>query len=139
MYMKLEKNKNQINYYGTGRRKCAIARVYISSGTGNILINGEIAIQYLQYNSNYIKLITKPLQLLGLENTYDINIISKGGGLTGQASAIKLGIARALCVLDKNNRVILKSAGQLTRDSRVKERRKYGLKKARKAPQFSKR
>nr|ARO90970.1 30S ribosomal protein S9 [Corynoplastis japonica] len=137
--MTLEIKSKEINYYGTGRRKCAIARVYLGSGSGNLIINGRQGNEYLQNNANYIRLIKEPLNLLGLDTEYNIMVNTSGGGLTGQASAIKLGIARALCQINLTNRPILKSSGQLTRDARVKERKKYGLRKARKAPQYSKR
>ena len=94
---------------------------------------------YRQENLNYIQKINTPLLLVGMENIYDIRIKTQGGGLTGQTDAITLGIARALIKLGEENRAILKTAGLLTRDARIKERKKYGLKKARKASQFSKR
>nr|YP_009370232.1 30S ribosomal protein S9 [Bulboplastis apyrenoidosa]ARO90721.1 30S ribosomal protein S9 [Bulboplastis apyrenoidosa] len=132
-------NPIKISYYGTGRRKASIARVYVIYGSGNVFINGQLGIKYLQYNASHLNLVLKPLKLLSLDNKYDLMISTKGGGLTGQANAIKLGVARALCTLDPNNRSILKSSGMLTRDSRVYDTKKYGLRKARKAPQFSKR
>nr|YP_010337480.1 ribosomal protein S9 [Dixoniella grisea]UNJ17065.1 ribosomal protein S9 [Dixoniella grisea] len=135
----LNTSQNKISYYGTGRRKSSIARVYVIYGSGNVFINGQLGIKYLQYNASHLNLVLKPLKLLSLDSKYDLMITTKGGGITGQANAIKLGVARALCMLDQNNRSILKSSGMLTRDSRVKERKKYGLRKARKAPQFSKR
>lgn len=123
-----------------GRRKTAIAQVeLISGGTGEITINGKPGIDYMQNNSRFPKVIQGPLESLGLEDTYDLVIKCSGGGLTGQAEAIQLGLARALCEMKTTNRPPLKAEGFLTRDSRSKERKKYGLKKARKAPQFSKR
>ena len=126
-------------YWGTGRRKSAIARVRLIPGTGQLLINKRPGDNYLQYNPTYLMTTRAPLEVLGLENDYDILVNVKGGGLTGQADAIRMGVARALCQLDPENRKPLKLEGYLTRDPRSKERRKYGLKKARKAPQFSKR
>nr|YP_010337008.1 ribosomal protein S9 [Madagascaria erythrocladioides]QUE29038.1 ribosomal protein S9 [Madagascaria erythrocladioides]UNJ16593.1 ribosomal protein S9 [Madagascaria erythrocladioides] len=129
----------KIMYYGTGRRKTAIARVIIKPGNGKLKINGINGEKYLQYNPNYLKESKHPLLVLGLEGDYDISVNSHGGGLTGQAQAIKLGLARALCKMNTEYRTPLKSEGDLSRDSRSKERRKYGLRKARKAPQYSKR
>ena len=122
-----------------GRRKSAIANVQVLPGNGNIFINNKTINDYLQQNPALVHIIQTPLDTLGLQTNYDIQIQVSGGGISGQVKAIQLGIARALCVVDSNNRTILKAKNFLTRDSRVKERRKYGLKKARKAPQFSKR
>jgi small subunit ribosomal protein S9 len=123
-----------------GRRKKAIARVeLLSGGTGEITINGKTSEAYMQNNPVFPRAIQGPLESLGLEDTYDLVIQCSGGGLTGQAEAIQLGLARALCQLKTTNRAPLKAEGFLTRDPRCKERKKYGLKKARKAPQFSKR
>jgi small subunit ribosomal protein S9 len=131
---------NDINVlYGLGRRKSANAQVTLTLGSGEIIINDIEASKYLQYNQNYLQKIKYPLILLGIENDYKLQIRAKGGGLTGQADAITLGLARALTKLNVSNRKILKEKGLLTRDSRIKERKKYGLKKARKASQFSKR
>lgn len=126
-------------YQGTGRRKNAIARVRLVPGDGTITINGKPGDLYLQFNAEYLSGAKAPLETLGLESEYDVLVTAHGGGLTGQADAIKLGVARALCQLDPENRKPLKVEGYLTRDPRAKERRKYGLRKARKAPQFSKR
>ncbi len=126
-------------YQGTGRRKNAIARVRLVPGTGLIVINGKPGEYYLQGNPAYLAAAKAPLETLGLEGEYDILVNAHGGGLTGQADAIKMGAARALCQLDPENRGPLKIEGLLTRDPRAKERRKYGLRKARKAPQYSKR
>jgi small subunit ribosomal protein S9 len=125
--------------YGLGRRKRSVAQVRVFKGSGNIIINGEPAESYLQYNLKNLQIIKAPLELLNLNSTVDIVVLSRGGGLTGQADSIQLGMARAFCSLDPFNRTLLKSMGFLSRDSRIKERKKYGLKKARKAPQFSKR
>ena len=124
---------------GLGKRKRAVARVFLVPGTGKIIINKVSGEKYLQYNTNYLNAIFSPLEKLNLNNQFDIIAIVKGGGLTGQTDAIKLGVARALCYMSSENRASLKAEGFLTRDSRRKERKKYGLKKARKAPQFSKR
>jgi|AntAceMinimDraft_5_1070358.scaffolds.fasta_scaffold00862_15 small subunit ribosomal protein S9 len=132
-------NTDKIISYGIGRRKQAIAQVILKPGNGKLTINEKMGSLYLQNNSYYLQKINNPFLILGIENTYDINIKTSGGGLTGQTDAISLGIARALTKLTSDNRGILKKAGLLTRDSRIKERRKYGLKKARKASQFSKR
>ena len=124
---------------GLGRRKEAIARVFLLPGEGNITINKKSGDKYLQYNETYLNTVWAPLETLNLEKQFDIVAIVNGGGLTGQAQAIQLGVARRLCDMDKENRSILKPFGFLTRDSRIKERKKYGLRKARKAPQYSKR
>nr|YP_009315811.1 Ribosomal protein S9 [Trichogloeopsis pedicellata]SCW24469.1 Ribosomal protein S9 [Trichogloeopsis pedicellata] len=126
-------------YTGTGRRKSSIARVKLIPGSGKLVINGLPGESYLQFSPNYIRITYGPLYTLGLKTEYDILVNTRGGGLTGQADAIRLGIARALCCINPENRIALKADGHLTRDPRVKERRKYGLRKARKAPQFSKR
>ena len=107
--------------------------------TGHMVVNHKPGELYLQFNSQYINAAKAPLIKLGLENTYDIYVNTHGGGIKGQADAIKLGVARALCYISSDNRSSLKTAGYLTRDARCKERKKYGLRKARKAPQFSKR
>lgn len=128
-----------IVYSGTGRRKSAVARVRLVPGSGRLIINGLPGESYLQFSPNYLRISYAPLKVLGLKNEYDILVKTEGGGLTGQANAIKLGVARALCHINPSNRQTLKAEGYLTRDSRIKERRKYGLRKARKAPQYSKR
>lgn len=124
---------------GLGKRKEATARVFLISGKGNLIINKTSGNKYLQYNNIYLNTVWAPLKALNLEDRYDIITLVRGGGLTGQAQAIQLGVARQLCKQDPKNRIILKPFGFLTRDSRIKERKKYGLKKARKAPQYSKR
>jgi small subunit ribosomal protein S9 len=126
-------------YWGTGRRKASIARVRLIPGSGNVVVNNRPADDYFNRIPGYISVLKSPLETLGLEAEYDIFVNAHGGGLTGQADAVKLGVARALCELDPDNRQPLKSEGYLTRDPRCKERKKYGLHKARKAPQFSKR
>jgi small subunit ribosomal protein S9 len=122
-----------------GRRKEAVAKVKLLTGEGTVLVNNKPVEAYFQYNSQYIQFLKAPLLSLGLENSYNISIQAKGGGLKGQSEAVKLGIARALCSISNENRPLLKKEGYLTRDYRSKERKKYGLRKARKAPQFSKR
>lgn len=129
----------KITYSGTGKRKSAIARVRLTPGSGKLIINGVPGESYLQFSPNYLRISYAPLKVLGLNQEYDIHVNTAGGGLTGQANAIRLGVARALCTINAENRSTLKSEGYLTRDSRVKERKKYGLRKARKAPQYSKR
>ena len=124
---------------GLGKRKEAIARVFLIPGKGNLIINKTSGDKYLQYNQSYLNLIWAPLKELNLENQFDIVSLVKGGGLTGQAHAIQLGVARQLCKINNENRAILKPFGFLTRDARIKERKKYGLRKSRKAPQYSKR
>ncbi|CAL9067170.1 small ribosomal subunit protein uS9c-like isoform X2 [Musa acuminata AAA Group] len=124
---------------GTGRRKCAIARVVLQEGTGKFVINYRDAKEYLQGNPLWLQYIKTPLLTLGFESSYDVFVKAQGGGLSGQAQAISLGIARALLKVSQNHRSPLKKEGLLTRDSRVVERKKVGLKKARKAPQYSKR
>lgn len=124
---------------GLGKRKQAIARVFLIPGEGNIIINKISGDKYLQYNETYLGMVWGPLEKLNLEKQFDIVAIVNGGGLTGQAESIQLGVARLVCRMDPENRKILKPFGYLTRDPRIKERKKYGLRKARKAPQYSKR
>jgi len=124
---------------GLGKRKQAVARVFLIPGEGNLIVNKVSGNKYLQYNDSYLNTVWAPLKALNLDKQFDIVTLVKGGGLTGQAHAIQLGVARQLCKLDTQNRAILKPFGFLTRDSRIKERKKYGLRKARKAPQYSKR
>ena len=125
-------------YYGTGRRKSSVARVYVMPGTGNITINKRDIDDYFGLETLKV-IVRQPLETIGATDKFDIKISVHGGGYTGQAGAIRHGIARALVQADADNRPALKKAGFLTRDSRMKERKKYGLKKARRAPQFSKR
>ena len=129
----------QVVYLGTGRRKTSVARVRLVPGKGVITINGRPGDHYLNFNPAYLSAVKSPLETLGLGESYDVLVNVYGGGLTGQADAIKQGAARALCDLSPDNRKPLKIEGHLSRDPRAKERRKYGLKKARKAPQYSKR
>ena len=131
--------KKKLQFWGTGRRKKAIARVrLIPGGNGTIVINDRAFEDYFpQGTLQYI--VKQPIVLLGVETKYDIVVNVIGGGYTGQAGAIRLGVARALLEAEENSRPALKAEGFLTRDPRSKERKKYGLKKARRAPQFSKR
>ena len=125
-------------YYGTGRRKSSVARVRILPGNGKITINKRDIEEY--FGRDVLStLVRQPLVVTNTEGKYDIIVNVKGGGTTGQAGAVRHGIARALITIDEDFRGPLKKAGYLTRDPRMKERKKYGLKKARKAPQFSKR
>ena len=125
-------------YYGTGRRKASVARVYLRNGEGRIKVNGK---DFQEYFRGIIRAVQalEPLRVTGTAGRFDATITVEGGGPAGQADAIKLGLARALVRLDADNRTKLKPAGLLTRDAREVERKKYGLKKARRAPQFSKR
>ena len=126
------------SYYGTGRRKSSVARVYLLEGTGKITVNKRNIDEYFPLET--LKLIVRqPLELTGTTSKFDVKVNVFGGGNTGQAGAIRHGISRALLEVDIENRPALKKAGFLTRDSRMKERKKYGLKAARRAPQFSKR
>lgn len=122
-----------------GRRKSSIAQITLQSGQGEFLINGKPAFIYMQENPSFLVGIQAPLEFLGIQKFFLINVTVKGGGLAGQADAIKLAVARAICKIDSNYRGSIKKRGYLVRDARIKERKKYGLKKARKAPQFSKR
>ncbi|MCL2386000.1 MAG: 30S ribosomal protein S9 [Defluviitaleaceae bacterium] len=127
-----------VSYYGTGRRKSAVARVYLMPGKGNIIINKRGIDDY--FGLDTLKLIVRqPLELTSTTGKFDVKVNVYGGGYTGQAGAIRHGISRALLVADDDFRQPLKKAGFLTRDPRMKERKKYGLKGARRAPQFSKR
>lgn len=127
-----------VQFQGTGRRKNAVARVRLVPGTGNIVVNNKQLDAY--FGKKTLEMIVKqPLDLTGTLGRFDVLCRVHGGGTTGQAGAVRLGVARALLKADTNLRPALKRAGFLTRDPRMKERRKYGLKKARKASQFSKR
>ena len=127
------------NYYGTGRRKKSIARVYLKAGNGNITINKRPIDEYFGLETLKV-IVRQPLVATETSEKFDVVVTVKGGGTTGQAGAIRHGISRALLQADSDEyRPTLKKAGFLTRDPRMKERKKYGLKKARRAPQFSKR
>lgn len=133
-------------FIGTGRRKRSVARVRMTSGKGKITINGRDVDEYLPFKTLVMDL-TQPLEVTKTRDKFDIEVSVYGGGFSGQTGAIRLGITRALLEYDQNTdptsdssfRKILKQAGFITRDARIKERKKYGLKKARRAPQFSKR
>ncbi len=136
--MATKNTKKKIQFWGTGRRKKAVARVRIMQGSGTFQINKRSLDEYFGLDTlKYI--VNQPLVLTDMVGKLDIYVSVKGGGFTGQAGAVRHGIARALLELDSSFREPLKKAGFLTRDPRMKERKKYGLKKARKAPQFSKR
>ena len=131
--------RKKVQFCGTGRRKTAVARVrLIPGGEGAIEINGKKLEEYFTTGIQQI-IVNQPLELVSATDKFDIYVNVYGGGITGQAGAIRHGIARALCLADPEYRAALKKAGYLTRDARMKERKKYGLHKARKAPQFSKR
>ena len=130
--------KENIVFYGTGRRKSSVARVRLLEGTGKITINGKDIDEFLGLETLKV-IVRQPLTVTNTTAKYDVVCTVKGGGFTGQAGAIRHGIARALNEANSEYRPALKSNGFLTRDPRMKERKKYGLKKARKAPQFSKR
>ena len=125
-------------FYGTGRRKKSIARVYLVPGTGKITVNKRDIDDYFGYETLKV-VVRQPLVATDTLDKFDVLVNVHGGGFTGQAGAIRHGISRALLEADPENRPVLKKAGFLTRDPRMKERKKYGLKKARRAPQFSKR
>ncbi len=125
-------------FYGTGRRKKSVARVYLSQGTGKVTINKRDIDDF--FGEETLKVIVRqPLTATNNADKFDVTVMVHGGGYTGQAGAIRHGLARALCKVDAEYRPILKKNGYLTRDPRMKERKKYGLKAARRAPQFSKR
>jgi len=130
--------KELVQYFATGRRKKSVARVILTSGKGEFIINGRTFEDYIPSAATRLDVV-QPLALTESENKYDIQVNVYGGGLSGQAGAIRLGITRALMEFNPELRAILKPAGLVTRDPRSKERKKYGLKKARKASQFSKR
>ena len=125
-------------FLGTGRRKSSVAQVKMTAGSGKITVNGRDVREFFPYETNVMDLM-QPLVATNNEETFDITVKVNGGGFTGQAGAIRLGIARALLQASPDYRPVLKKAGMLTRDARAKERKKYGLKAARRAPQFSKR
>ncbi len=128
----------KVQYMGTGRRKKSVARVRLVPGEGRVIINKREFENYFPLETTRL-IVNQPLELVGMKNTFDVLVNVHGGGITGQAGAIRHGISRALVKSDENLKPQLKRAGFLTRDSRMKERKKYGLKKARKSPQFSKR
>ena len=133
----MAKKKTEVRYYGTGRRKSSVARVYLVPGKGSITVNGRDVNEYMP-DATLVMDLKQPLEMTGTTEQFDVICTVTGGGFTGQAGAIRLGIARAL--LETGDvRGTLKAAGMLTRNARAKERKKYGLKAARRAPQFSKR
>lgn len=134
----MAKVNEQVQFYGTGRRKSSVARVRLVPGNGQITVNGKNSADYF-CKKTLEMIIRQPLVLTETESRYDVLVNAHGGGTTGQAGAVRLGIARALLKADIEFRPALKKAGFLTRDPRMKERKKYGLKGARRAPQFSKR
>ena len=125
--------------YGLGRRKAATATARLYKGKGGITINGKPALEYLSNNQTFLAEITDPLAIAGKQKEYDITILAKGGGLAGQVDAIKLAISKALVLEAPDLRPVLKKAGMMKRDPREKERKKYGLRSARRREQFSKR
>lgn len=128
-----------VRYYeAVGRRKTSSARVRLYPGTGTIMVNERPMAEYFPRETDVI-MITRPLQMTETASSFNVSVHVAGGGLTGQAGAMSQGIARALCVADENLRPVLKKNGFLARDARAKERKKYGLKRARKAPQYTKR
>ena len=129
-----EKNK----YTAIGRRKRSVAKVTLTPGKGNITVNGKDVKDYMPYETLVMDLV-QPLELVEQKDKFDVSVVVKGGGFSGQTGAIRLGITRALMLVNAENRPTLKANGMVTRDARIKERKKYGLKKARRAPQFSKR
>lgn len=128
----------KLSYIAVGRRKEAVARIKMGSGSGKIIVNGKPFDQYFPLKSLQVRVL-EPLKVTNMEGRVNVEAKVEGGGLSGQAGALRHGIARALVVLDPSLKPTLKKFKMLTRDPRMKERRKYGLKKARKAPQFSKR
>ena len=126
-------------YYGTGRRKTSVARVRLYPGTGQIIVNDKSAEEYFGGRDAYRVALEQPFRVTGTQGRFNVVAKVEGGGVTGQAEAVRHGIARALLAFDENLRHSLKQAGLLTRDPRVKERKKVGLKRARKAPQYTKR
>ncbi|MBQ2509203.1 MAG: 30S ribosomal protein S9 [Erysipelotrichaceae bacterium] len=134
----MPKKKTNVSYLGTGRRKSSVARVYMTPGTGKIMVGEKTLEEYLP--QEILRMVVKsPLVETGTEGKYDVFINVYGGGMTGQAGAMRHGIARALLEIGEDFRPVLKKAGFLTRDSRKKERKKYGLRGARRRPQYSKR
>ena len=129
---------SRVQYFGTGRRKSSVARVILTLGNGQFVINGREFEDYIPSAATRLDVL-QPLELTESMGKYDIQVNGNGGGITGQAGAIRLGITRALLEIDPELRKLLKPAGMITRDPRKKERKKYGLRKARRAPQFSKR
>ena len=128
----------ETRYSAIDRRKSSVAKVTITPGKGVITVNGKDVNDYMPYETLVMDLV-QPLELVDAREKFDVNVVVKGGGFSGQTGAIRLGITRALMLANAENRPTLKANGMVTRDARIKERKKYGLKKARRAPQFSKR
>ena len=128
----------ETRYSAIGRRKSSVAKVTITPGKGVITVNGKDVNDYMPYETLVMDLV-QPLELVDAREKFDVNVVVKGGGFSGQTGAIRLGITRALMLANAENRPTLKENGMVTRDARIKERKKYGLKTARRAPQFSKR
>ena len=128
----------ETRYSAIGRRKSSVAKVTITPGKGVITVNGKDVNDYMPYETLVMDLV-QPLELVDAREKYDVNVVVTGGGFSGQTGAIRLGITRALMLANAETRPTLKANGMVTRDARIKERKKYGLKKARRAPQFSKR
>ena len=128
----------ETKYSAIGRRKSSVAKVTITPGKGVITVNGKDVSDYMPYETLVMDLV-QPLELVDAREKYDVNVVVRGGGFSGQTGAIRLGITRALMLANAETRPTLKANGMVTRDARIKERKKYGLKKARRAPQFSKR
>jgi len=131
--MSLSTSEMKSAFFGIGRRKTSVAKVVLVPGTGSMVVNQKPGELYMQCNSQYINALKTPLITLGLENNYDIYVNTHGGGLRGQADAIKLGVARALCHISSENRTSLKAEGLLTRDARRKERKKIRFKESKKS------
>ena len=128
----------ETKYTALGRRKRSVAKVTLVKGTGKITVNGKDVKDYMPYETLVMDLV-QPLEMTETKDKFDVEVTVKGGGFSGQTGAIRLAIARALMLANEDNRPTLKTSGMITRDARIKEREKYGLKKARRAPQFSKR
>jgi|TARA_B110000977_G_scaffold108536_1_gene141217 small subunit ribosomal protein S9 len=132
-------NNSENFYTAIGKRKCAVAKVFLKEGTGTIMVNGKSFEDFFSGATDERDMVKSPFLLVNLNNKYDIAVSIHGGGITAQLEAIRLAISKALCQIDNSYRQILNVSLFLRRDSRIKERRKYGLKKARKASQYSKR
>jgi small subunit ribosomal protein S9 len=130
--------KQEVIYRGTGRRKSSIAQVVLTPGKGNVVVNGKPALEFFPY-ATLVQDLEQPLEITGSKSEFDICVKVYGGGFTGQAGAIRLGIARALVEASQDYKTLLRHSGMLTCDARIKERKKYGLHGARRAPQYSKR
>jgi len=136
---KNEMNNSENFYSAIGKRKCAVAKVFLKQGSGKISVNNKTFEEFFSGTSEERELVKSPFVVLNLMNQYDIDVSIHGGGITAQLEAIRLAISKAMCLIDNSYRIILNKSLFLRRDSRIKERRKYGLKKARKASQYSKR